>query len=336
MIAGGRRERENELRSSSDYFDSALAAEEADVVDRQTSQRLSLMMNDGIMLAGAAGVTKAAYTLNNAEARMEQLREAAKRDGGLNKDERVELSALARGLASMKGGGGVLGRMVREAKTDDNKVNGNFMRAFGEIYSRDSIVQKKLNEKDAGASAFTEEFMPGAAGGVDSAFGDYSTKEDGELNDDYKREINKRIKSYEAGLNQSGMAVKDYLKTLQEQDCQAIMDNEALVNSLDTDVRRDFLKYAKSLGVTAPRVKTVKIAGGGVATTASSGNSGGVAIEGQAYSVRDSGSADAAYIRAEAEQRAARIRAEAAQRASSIESISQNIGTGAGTDYLPE
>lgn len=339
LIAGGRRERENELRSSSDYFDSALAAEEADVVDRQTSQRLSLMMNDGIMLAGADGVTKvkAAYTLNNAEARMEQLRrEAAKRDGGLNKDERVELAALARGLASMKGGGGVLGRMVREAKTDDGKVNGNFMRAFGEVYSRDSIVQKKLNEKDAGASAFTEEFMPGATGGVDSAFGDYSTKENGELNDDYKREINKRIKSYEAGLNQSGMAVKEYLKTLKEQDCQAIMDNEALVNSLDTDVRRDFLEYAKNLGVTAPRVKTVNIAGGGVATTASSGNSGGVAIEGQAYSVRDSGSADAAYIRAEAEQRAARIKAEAAQRASSIESISQNIGNESGMDYSSE
>lgn len=224
-IAYRRRETENERRSGKDYYEAAMAAEEADRVDKETSQRLSLMKSGGI---GPENERKP-YTFQNLEDRITRLRDdAATRE--LNSDEQIELAALARGLSSMSGGGGVLSKMVRGGNT-------NFMRAFAQVYSQDSIVQKKLNEKDAGASVYTEQFM--RVGGQEgsqfnAAFGNYSGTKD------YRNAVDKRVKSYAAGLNQSGAALTDYINGLSQQDCQNIINDDTLLNSLDRSTRQQF------------------------------------------------------------------------------------------------
>ena len=268
VIANKTREYENERRSNPDYYKSAMAAAEADVVDKETAQRLALMKSGGgqVMLEDEDGKKKpAAYTLANLETRMEQLHKKASGEA-LSKDDEVELAALARGLSSMSGGGSVLSRVVRGIDTSGRiatEPNLNFMNAFSRIYSQDSAVQKKLNEKDAGASAYTERFLGG--GTADSpSFKDFSTDETGALRDNYKDSLNKRIKSYAAGLNQSGAALTEYLGTLGKQDCQRIMDDDALLKSLDVDTRRKFEKYAdETWSVKSKTPQTVKLASAG-------------------------------------------------------------------------
>jgi len=68
-----------------------------------------------------------------------------------------------------------------------------------------------------------------------------------------------RIKSYEAGLRQGGKALDEYIASLNKNDCQAIMDNEALLNSLDVSDRAAFISHASTLGVTGPSAKNVKV-----------------------------------------------------------------------------
>ena len=186
-------------------------------------------INDRLALMQKNGVNGGAYSLENMYARMQNL-EKASRTQALTDDEKGEMAALARGMASRQGGASMLNSIIRSAGSD-GKSNSNFMSAMGEIYGNDSAVASKMAEKDAGASAFTEKFMPNGAG-YDGDFAAYQgTKE-------YKDAIDKRIKSYSAGLNQGGAAVTDYVNSLDKSDLQAIIDNEGLYNSLDTDVRR--------------------------------------------------------------------------------------------------
>lgn len=201
------------------------AAEEAKATDEATSQRLSLMMSSG----EGGGIrmedgSKATYTLDNAEKRMRQL-EQRSRTGALTSEEQLELSALVRGMSSMKGGAGKLGKIIRESEDGHGGANANFMSAMGEIYARDSIVQSKLNEKDMGASVYTEHFMPGGDGLPSAAtgapasfaqgFGAYSGTAD------YDNKVKGRVKSYAAGLSQGGAAVGEYIESLSEEDCSS-------------------------------------------------------------------------------------------------------------------
>lgn len=247
---------------------SIASAEEAKAVDEATSQRLSLMQSSGseggIRLGrGIKDATEEAvpFTLSNAAKRMEEL-EIKSRTEGLSGAEQQEVAALARGMVGMKGGAGALGNIIRGSggvvkdrggNVVSQGLNTSFMNTMGEIYARDSAVQSKLNEKDAGASAFTEQFMPGGNGSsfvpeqremFASGFSGYQKTEE------YGKAVNKRLKTYEAGLNQSGTAVDEYIKSLRKDDMQRIMNDDNLLNSLDRDVRSNVEEHAATLGVT--------------------------------------------------------------------------------------
>jgi len=254
------RDRLGDRRNMQTRISAIAAAEEAKATDEQTAQRLSLMMSSGsqggiVMRNG----TRTAYTLSNLEARMKELRTDAE-GRALTASEQVELSALARGMAGMKGGAGKIGKIIRGAEVTDpttgaKSVNSNFMAAMGEIYTRDATVQNKLGEKDVGASVFTEQFMPGGKGlKSPAAIGTFAAYQG---TTDYQNALNGRIKSYEVGLNQGGDAVDDYIATLTAADCQTIMDNETLFNSLDTDVRQKFVTHAGTFGVTGRSARAV-------------------------------------------------------------------------------
>lgn len=223
--------------------------------DQAINDRLALMQSSGIMVGGQ----RSAYTLDNLSARMREL-ETASRSRALSSDEQSEMAALARGMVSQKGGAGMLNNIVRDAGRQENgsqTLNSNFMSSLGQIYNDDSAVAGKMVEKDGGMGGYMEKFMPGGAGGdsFDSYLAD--TGDGG-----YAANAAKRIKSHEAGLNQSGEAFKHYLGTLDKNQTQAIMDNPTLLNSLDTDNRAQFMEYAKNThGITQATPRQVEIAG---------------------------------------------------------------------------
>ena len=234
-----KRNKENSLMG--DGFAAAVTAMGAKARDDMVSQRLSLMQSNGI------GNGKA-FTLDNAFARMQSL-ELNSRNGALSDDEQLEMAALARGMSGMKGGASKLAGVIRGANNGSGGANNSFMSAMGKIYSDDSLVQKKLNEKDAGASAYTEGFMPGATPGEKdfAGFKDemQRTRENGI--DKYTQTIKGRMQTYEAGLNQSAAARDEYLKTLTKDDCDRISRDDKLMNSLAADDRKAFLDYASSI-----------------------------------------------------------------------------------------
>ena len=234
-------------------LDSITAAEEAKAVSEATAQRLSLMQNEGINVTDENGTVlgNKAYNVANAEERMKKLEEYS-RKRPLSKQEHQELAALASGMSNMSGGGGAMARIIRQAQDESGNVNNEFMSTMGEIISRDSNVQSKLNEKDAGVAAYTEKFVPGE-GGYNGTFDQYKS----DSGSDYGTQVNKRIKTHEAGLNQSTAAAEEYLQGLSKEELQAIRDDDKLYNSLENDIRRKFDNYAK-IG------KTAQVVGRGV------------------------------------------------------------------------
>ncbi len=249
------------------------AAEDAKATDEATSQRLSLMMSSGdgggIQIddpKAQGGKRKIPYTLEGAEKRMQQL-EIKARSGELSSEEKLEVSALAKGMSSMKGGAGKLGKIIRNSQNiDGSGANTNFMSTMGEIYARDAVVQSKMNEKDMGASVYMEHFMPGGDGIVKASngrpsFGQTFNTYKGDPSSDYGNGIG-RIKSYAAGLNQGGAAVDDYIASLSKEACQDIMDDEQLRKNLDVDVQQKFMAHAATHGVTEPRAKNVQFRDG--------------------------------------------------------------------------
>ena len=243
-------------------FQSIAAAEDAKAIDEETSQRLSLMQSPGddggiIMNNGR----RAAFTVDNAAARMSEL-EAAARNSSLTIAQKQELSALAKGMADMKGGAGAMGNIIRNSTSADGKgANKAFMDAMGDIYTRDSSVRTKMNEKDAGAAAYTEMFMRGSDNKVTDSKGD---KVDvGDFNSykgtaEYNTQMSKKVKTHEAGLNQGGTGAADYIESLDEKQVQDIMDNKILLDSIDKGVRKQFEDYAAGRAST----ETVKDANG--------------------------------------------------------------------------
>ena len=256
----------------------------AKVVDEATAQRLSLMRS-----AGAEGGitmrdgTKMAYTLPAAERRMTELEEDS-RTRALSEQEQQELSALARGMANMSGGAGMMARVIRGANNGAGGVNQNFMAAMGRIYSSDGTVQAKLNEKDAGAAIYTEQFMTGGAGlasagagGAGGAGGGVGTFDDYRTSAataaEYQTQLGQRLKTHEAGLSQSGTALEEYLDTLDasptaHQAYQDIIDNDHLMNSLDAGDREKVRAHARAADVKGKSVTMIDTAEGGTADIA--------------------------------------------------------------------
>ena len=224
-------------------IDSIAATEEAKAMDEATAQKLSLMQSRGITMKGG---TKRAFTLDNAADRMKELEKKA-RDESLSSEDKLEVAALARGMVSMKGGGSKLGDIIRNSSGvsvgEGGKISSGFMDAMGGIYSRDSAVRDKLNEKDAGAGAFTEKFIPNG----DKYAGNFS---DYQSSPDYGTDTAKRTQTYSAGLNQGGTAMKEYVAKLRKEDIQRIVDDSSLMSSLDEDARKEVSDRAKDLKVT--------------------------------------------------------------------------------------
>lgn len=256
------RDRLSNRKNMKTRIDSIAAAEEAKAVDEATAQRLSLMMSagdrGGITLRNKDGsATRVAFTLDNAIARVDQLREASEK-GALNNEEKLELAALSRGLAGMKGGAGKLGGAIREANR--NKMNTNFMSAMGEIYARDSAVKDKLGEKDTASAVLTEQFIPGTNpdNQPKGSFTDFQRANEAT--------IGSRIKTYSAGLNQGGAALDEFVNSLSTADTQKVIDDDVLMSGLDIDARNKVEAHAKSLGVKRS-VRQVEVVGGNAAPT---------------------------------------------------------------------
>ena len=240
-------EYDNELKRNAiidgNRYETMRAGIEAKSRDEAINDRLALMQKNG--------VNGGAYNLENMKARMQNLEESS-RNRALTDDEKGEMAALARGMTSKQGGASMLSGVIRQSGSN-GKSNSNFMSAMGEIYSNDSTVANKMAEKDAAASAYTEKFLPNSAG-YGSDFTAYKGTED------YGGDLKKRIKSYSAGLNQGGAAVTDYVNSLSKSDLQAIMNDETLRNSLDTDVREAVERRAGDLNVQRA-ARQVEIAG---------------------------------------------------------------------------
>lgn len=163
----------------------------------------------------------------------------------LTGDQQEEVAALMHAAAGIPGGTGAMGRVIRNSNTTSA-----FMRAAGKAYSRDGDVQNKL-AGDAGAAMFTENFTPGGIAGYSENFDTFKKKMEAISSDpkkgllNYNDMIKKRTKSYEVGLNQSGLAFEEYLDTLTTPDYQRIMDDDKLLGSIDPTDREKFIAKAK-------------------------------------------------------------------------------------------
>ena len=228
--------------------------------DQAINDRLALMRSSGEGGGIMVGGQRAAYTLDNLNARMQEL-ERKSRSTALSSDEQSEMAALARGMVSQKGGAGMLNNIVRNAGNQDatgkHQLNANFMSSLGQIYNNDSTVAGKMTEKDGGMGGYMERFMPGGDGvNRNESFDDYFADSG---SNGYAGNASRRIKSHEAGLNQSGEAFRYYLGTLTKDQAQSIMDNQQLLNSLDVDNRTEFINRARTLGVTGPSARDVNV-----------------------------------------------------------------------------
>lgn len=177
----------------------------------------------------------------------------------LTGDQQEEVAALMHAAAGIPGGTGAMGRVIRNSNTTSA-----FMRAAGMAYSRDGDVQNKL-AGDAGAAMFTENFTPGGTEGYSENFDAFKKKMEaipsnpkkGSLN--YNDMIKKRTKSYEVGLNQSGLAFEEYLNTLTAPDYQRIMDDDKLLGSIDPTDREKFIAKADANGVKSKSTQKVEL-----------------------------------------------------------------------------
>ena len=262
-------------------IDSARAAEVAKAREEAVGQRLSLMQSNGIMMDDEKDPR--AFTVANAEARMRQLEKAAKKDE-LDKKQQSELAALARGMSGMKGGGGALGKVVRDAKGANGAgANENFMKAMGEIYAQDSAVKSKMDEKDAGAAAYTEQFMPNNGGG-EGSFEDFKEATIPDPNDNskkisqYQQIMNDRIKTHEAGLNQSGTAATEYLNRMSDEDVMKFASDSQRLNKLEDNSIRNALEQR------ADTIKAGKASSGGGTVTPKPSTGGSSILTGSAAS----------------------------------------------------
>ena len=290
-----RRSRDSDRTVMAQRLADADADNELKAINEDVARKITSMERNGIELGEGDSKRRVAYSLDSATARVAEL-EMAARTAPLSNSQQLELAALTKGMSTMKGGGGKLGKIVRnsgadikdkDGKTIGKKVNTNFMSALGEIYSRDSDVKSKMNEKDMGASIYTEQFMPGNSSKPDKAYESFVGPVG--TSGEWKDTLDSRIKNYSAGLSQSGTATEEYLKTLTKEDCLRIKNDEILYNGLDNDNREAFDKYAS----TTYGIKSDVDSGpasipdyGGTATGAGKIPFGGAAREGETFNVK--------------------------------------------------
>ncbi len=246
---------------------SIAAAEDAKAVDEATTQRLSLMRSTGddggIVLENGQRVMA---TRDNMEARMQEL-EMAARGRALSTDETQELGALARGLAGEKGGASRINQVVRNAKGANGGVNTNFMAAMSQIYQQDAAVAGKMKEKDGTMGAYMEQGAQEQysvwAGAPATDGNGRAIIANGAPLTNAQRAMSGSMGSYEAGLNQGGKALSEYINGLTAEDCQRIYDQD-LNKVLDSDDQNTFATHAEALGVKGKSTTNVNVAGGTV------------------------------------------------------------------------
>ncbi|MBR3248607.1 hypothetical protein IKF89_01075 [Candidatus Saccharibacteria bacterium] len=253
----------------------AIAADEA-AWNEEVTQEAARIRSGGIMMDGAD--SPVAFTLDSATARMSEL-EVASRTRDLTAAEHKEMAALANMMAGMRGGASRINNIVRNAQGANGGVNKNFMAAMGQIYSQDAAVAGKMGEKDGTMASYMEGFIPGGTGSESYA----EAAANGHLEN--------RANSYEAGLNQGGEALDNYIGGLSAQDCQNIYD-QGLESVLDQGDLQTFQAHAAGLGVTGSQA-TVAAQEQVAATQAVGGQLGAVSgqlgtVSGQLGQMNDS------------------------------------------------
>lgn len=214
-----------------DRYNAREAAAEAEFRNQAIQERLSLLRRNGI--------DGHAFNLDGIRDRLRVLEQSDLNDPEHGEDRRLEIQALLSGASEMSGGGRVMSDIIR------NTSNREFMRVVGDSMNVDSSVRKKLNEKDALGAGYAEEFTPGGRGSRgDEELDSFTSYVNNVLGPDGVRDqIRHRARTYEAGLNQSGAALDDYLHTLTHEDAQAIRNDEKLLNSLASNDRQRVLDY---------------------------------------------------------------------------------------------
>lgn len=253
MAARGKRGRLSDRNNIQTRLAAIAAAEEGKAFDEEVSQQLALMQNNGIMVGGQ----RRAYNLDSMTDRMNELSDVARRRE-LNHAERMEIATLMRGMSGEKGGGGSMGRVIRHSDGGTGRQNTNFMNAVGAAVSNDATVRGKLREKDAGASTYAERFTPGGDGASGDTFNDFRNQTDAQGRNIYDAGVQSRTPTYEAGLNQGGEALDEYIGGLTAQQCQDIYDTEAY-KILSSNDLSTFRNHASNLGVTGKSAQRVVV-----------------------------------------------------------------------------
>ena len=244
MKEHGERRRYGSPESMERVLAATNAAEEAKAYDEATGQTLSLLQSGGFTEGVAAG---SPLNLENAHNRMKEL-EGIGGSRAYTNNEKNEMAALARYMASQKGGASKLAKTIRESG-GSGSTNANFMSAMSDIYKNDGAVQAKMKEKDQAVGRYMDR------GNFSRSFTDTA---DAAFMAGVRSDL---IKSHEAGLNQGGTAVDEYISGLDQRQSQEIWDDSVLLNSLDVDVREKFINHAKGLGLTGPSIQQVQEAG---------------------------------------------------------------------------
>ena len=195
--------KDEDARSGTNYA-ARVASMEAKAYEEGLDQDIALLRQNGI--------NGQQYNLDSIRNRLNQLRV----QNNLTASEQREVAILSRAAMGEKGGGGAVGGTLRAGDTSTA-----FKMAMGDALQGDSATRAKLAEKDAAASVYGESFMPNGSNrnGPATSFEQHRQT--------HADDINNRIKTYEAALNQSGEALDEYIDNLTAQECQNIYDTDA-------------------------------------------------------------------------------------------------------------
>lgn len=222
-------------------FASRRAAMEDRAYREGLDQDIASMKRNGIVIRNERGeeIGRRDYGVEGIQERLAQL----SRMQTLDDSQRREVASLSRAALNdpdLKGGGRAVGGALRS-----DEASAAFKMAMGDALQNDSAMRAKLSEKDAAAASYGESFMAnGNNRSVLENGGPATTFE--QHRDNNGEDINKRIKSYEMGISQSGAARGEYLDSLQESDFRRIVGDERLMNGLAPADRQAVLDAAKS------------------------------------------------------------------------------------------
>ena len=281
LVAHEANQLKDDFARSDTNYRARVAAMNTKAYEEGLDQDIALLRENGIRAVDGNGdVQTYQYNLDGINARLNNLRNAKDADGNrraLTTDERREVAVLTRAALGEKGGGGVVGGIMRNR--DGAGTSDDFKMAMGDALQQDTASRMKFAEKDAAASHYAESFMKNGenydnlgAGGQASTFEEYRGA--------HGEDINKRIRTYEVGLGQSGAALDEYINSLTAQECENIYDTDAY-RVLGREDLAKFQAHAGGLGVTGKRAQRVTLDNG----NGTNGN-GGVP---SGFTERDSG-----------------------------------------------